>query len=120
MNYRQLYFIEGKLLGEAPRGQIMRHAVFMEPSSDLYICPHCGDTWARLPCLRADGTSTSWQSFHRPCRKCLGRQQFLSEWPGSVWRSWDAEFLAALPPPVLQWELLRHIESWDRFPEGYQ
>lgn len=121
MNYRQLFFIEGRLLGEATRGPIMRHATFMEPSSDLYFCSLCGDVYARLPCLRPDGTQTPWQAYRCMCRKCgTTRQRFLSEWPGSVWREWDDEFLAALPVPVLQWELMRHIESWERIPNGYK
>jgi len=121
MNYRQLFFIEGRLLAEAPRSRIMRHATFMEPTSDLYFCGLCGEVYAKFPCLRPDGSSTPWQSYRCVCRKCgATRQRWLSEWPGSVWRSWDKEFLAALPVPVLQWELLRHIESHERVPNGYQ
>lgn len=121
MNYRQLFFIEGRLLGEVSRGPIMRHATFMEPTSDLYFCSLCGEAYAKFPCLRPDGSSTQWRSYGRMCRKCgAAKQRWLSEWPGSIWRSWDKEFIAALPVPVLQWELERHIESWERIPKGYQ
>jgi len=120
MSYRQLFFIEGKLLGEAQRGRTMHHATLMEPTSDLYFCSHCGEVFAKFPCLRPDGSSTPWQSYRTMCRKCGPRQSFLTEWPGSVWRGWDHEFLAALPVSVLQWELERHLDSWERIPNGYK
>lgn len=121
MSYKQLFFIEGRLLGEVERGSIMRHATFMEPTSDLYFCGLCGEVYAKFPCLRPDGSSTQWQSYRCICRKCgATKQRWLSEWPGSIWHSWDKEFIAALPVPVLQWELERHIESWERIPNGYQ
>lgn len=120
MSYRQLFFIEGRLLGEAPRGLKFVRAELAEPTSDLYFCTLCGEVFAKFPCLRADGSSTPWQSYRTFCRKCAAKQRYLSEWPGSVWRSWDNEFIAALPVPVLQWELERHIESIERIPNGYQ
>jgi hypothetical protein len=121
MPFRQLFFIEGKLLGETQRAKVFVHSDLTEPTSDLYFCGLCGDVYARLPCLRADGSSTPWQSYRCLCRKCgESKQRFISEWPGSIWRSWDREFLEALPPEVLAWELLRHLDSWQRFPEGYQ
>lgn len=120
MSYRQLFFIEGKLLGEAPRQAEFREKTILEPSSDLYFCGRCGEVFARCPVLRTDGSSTWWQSYRCVCRKCASKQHYLSEWPGSIWRSWDHAFLAALPVPVLQWELQRHIDSWERIPDGYK
>ena len=118
--YKQLFFIEGKLFGEASRGTTMRHASFIEPSSDLYFCSACGEVFAKFPCLRPDGSQTTWQSHRCMCRKCGPQhQQFFSQFPGSIWRSWDKDFLAALPVSVLQWELNRHLDSIERFPNGY-
>lgn len=120
MAYRQLFFIEGKLLGEAPRKAILRQGTIMEPTSDLYFCRVCGGTYAKLPCLRPDGQTTPWQSHRGTCRMCASFSQFFSDFPGSIWRSWDEPFLEALPVAVLQWELSCHLDNIERFPNGYQ
>ena len=121
MSFRQLFFIENKLLGEAPRGLTRWADTYAEPTSDLYFCLHCGDVFARLPVLRADGSTTKWQSYRGVCRSCgVKHGTPYSSFPGSIWRCWDAAFLAALPVPVLQWEFLRHIDNLERNPNGYQ
>ena len=121
MPLRQLFFIESRLLGEAPRGKVFWHEQLAEPPSDLFYCPICGEVWAKFPILRDDGSCCKWQSYSRMCRKCGPKhQRFLSDWPGSVTRTWDREYMQALPVPVLVWELERHIESWERIPHGYK
>ena len=113
--FRQLFIIENRLLGEAPRSASIRFAELVEPLSYLWFCQHCGETYARTPVYRKDGTLTPWQSHRATCRKCSSRQRFFSEFPGSIWLSWDSEFLAALPPAVLAWELERAAVSFETF-----
>lgn len=121
MEFKQLFFIEGRLLGEAIRGLKPVHGELHPPTSDLYFCQHCGEVYARCPVIKDDGSTTTWQSYRATCRKCApAKQRWLSDWPGSIWREWDKDFCNALPPAVLQWELERHIESWERIPQGYQ
>ena len=118
---KQLYFIEGRLLGESPRKAIFVHSTLQEPTSDLYFCGRCGKVYATLPVIRADGSSTPWQSYRHICRQCgVSHQRFLGDWPGSIWRSWDHDFLATLPVSVLQWELERHLDAYERIPNGYK
>lgn len=118
--FRQLYFLEGRLVAESPRGLVPCHEVLAEPTSDLYFCHICGDVFARFPILRADGSSTTWQSYRSMCRRCgPAHQRYLSEHPGSVWRTWDKPFLEALPVAVLQWELERHLDSLERFQHAF-
>lgn len=121
MLYRQLFFIESRLLGEAPRGYDRIFGEWQEPLSLLFFCSRCGDVYAKCPCIRADGSTTKWQSHSGICRKCgTKHQSYLSEWPGSIFRPWHSEYTAALPVAVLQWELERHLDSFERFPNGYQ
>lgn len=114
MKFRQLYFLEGKLLAESLRGLL---PLGFEPTSDLYFCGFCGDVFAKCPCLREDGSETPWQSYRTTCRRCQAKSDFPPDivCPGSIWRSWDSPFNAALPMPVLAWELERHIECYTRY-----
>lgn len=118
MQYRQQFFIENRFLGEAVTTQRAR-TPGTEPASELWYCSACGDIYARCPMLRPDGSQMRWIAHCHLCRKCAPRQRYFSEMPGSVWKSWDAEYLDTLPPAVLQWELLRHIDSYERT-GGYQ
>ena len=85
--------------------------------SALFFCRHCGEVFAKCPIITPEGRVMPWQSFARCCEKC--RPPGLSEWPGSLWLSWDEEFCEALPMPVLQQELQRHLDCWERNPNGY-
>lgn len=114
MQFRQLFIIEGKVLGDTLRSLTRVHEQLTEPLSLLFYCKFCGEVYAKCPVMRADGSTTQWQSFRCCCRKCAARSSLLSDWPGCVWLSWDRDYLAALPEPVLQWELLRHIDSYER------
>ena len=112
MHYRQAFFIEGKLLGFAQRGMVLRAGMLHEPSSDLYFCRLCGEVFAQFPCTTSNGSLTEWQSYAGICKRCgkLTGIRHARRWPGSIWRSWDQEFLAALPPAVLHREFQLHLE----------
>ena len=113
MPFRQLFFIEGKLLGEASRPGFFRLAELAEPLSGLWFCQHCGEVFAKAPVLRPDGTLTPWQSYRAICRKCAFRSIYQSEVPGSIWLSWDDAFLSALPPSIITWEFNRHLDKFE-------
>lgn len=121
MLFRQLFFIESRLVAEVPRSYDRVFNEWHEPLSLLFFCSRCGDVYAKCPCLRADSSTTRWRSQSGICRKCgLKHQAYLSEWPGSVYVPSLPEYTAALPVAVLQWELERHLDSFERFPNGYQ
>jgi len=114
MKYRQLYFLEHRLIAEAPRNLVRVHETLAPPTSDLYFCPHCGEVWARLPVLNDKGATTKWQSFRHTCRKCAEAHVETFVVAGSIWRSWDLEFNLCLPASVLSWELERHLDHFER------
>lgn len=108
MKYTQFFFVEDRLLAQAPREGFFSQGQLWEPSSDLYMCPVCGEVHARLPVSRPDGSTTHWMAWARVCRRCVGKSQWESEPGGSLWRSWDREFLEALPPEILLREFQLH------------
>lgn len=111
---RQLFFIEGRLLGEAERAPLLIHAEVQSPNSDLYFCTHCGDVFARFPVTHASGKLSPWQSYRSICRKCHSRSTAMYNVPGSIWRSWDTPFTDSLPQAILSWELDRHLDHLER------
>ena len=112
---RQLFFLDGKLLGEAPRTLLNIHGEAQEPTSDLYFCQRCGVIYANLPVLHPNGRNTSYQSHRGLCHRCTGGHIGFHLTPGSLWREWDTPFLQALPLAVLQRELLLHLDHLERY-----
>ena len=116
MPFRQLFFVEGQLLGSALRAPVLVHTELVPPASGLWFCQHCGEVYAKAPVVdESTGHPTPWQSYRGLCRKCAALSPFASEIPGSIWLSWDRDFLAALPPDVLTWEFLRHLDRVESF-----
>jgi hypothetical protein len=98
----QHFIIEGRYLGSAERQFSLTRGA--NPLSEAFLCWSCGECFAKCP---IDGRP--W-NFHRmTCRKCK-KMDGLSICPGSLWMSWDHEFTAALPLPVLQWEFERELD----------
>ena len=115
MTYRQLFFIENRLVGEALREPKLIHATLQPPMSYLFFCGYCGEVFARCPVIGVGGNISPWQSIRCCCRACSSKARFQSEWPGCITLSWDHDFTNALPMPVLAWELERHLDHYERF-----
>jgi hypothetical protein len=112
---RQLFIIEGNFLAECPRLPIFVHAEVQAPASYLWYCELCGEVYARAPVLHDNGRMERWTSWGGVCRSCsTPASGSLIRIPGSLWLSWDEDFLAALPEPVVAWELQRHVDSLER------
>lgn len=111
MNYRQLFFIEGRLLGEASRGLVHVHETLQAPMSTLHFCGTCGEVFAKCPVIKADGSPFPWQSYRMVCRKCLPANGCV---PGSLWLSFDQAYTDAFPLQLLNHELLYHLDHYER------
>ena len=108
----QLFFIEGKLLGEAPRLLIRTDRdVWGAPLSRLFFCARCGEVFARCPVLKDDGEHSLWSPVYALCRRCAPLGNLI---PGSIW-FYEEPFVAAFPDAVLRWELERHLDYHERF-----
>jgi len=96
--YTKDFFIEGRYYGSARLLPRYVKAELCAPPSQWFLCPVCGELWARFS---VPGPRATWEPIIRCCRKDGG---------GSIWRPWDAEYTEALPAPVLQWELERELD----------
>lgn len=103
---QQHFLIEGKYLGSVERGfDLTRGAL---PYGVAYFCSECAELWAKFP---VEGRFT--QVYSTLCRKHhTDYPQF--HLPGSIWLSWEKELMAALPAPVLLWELQRELDMFER------
>jgi hypothetical protein len=110
MTSRQLFFLRGKLLGDAPREAVIRMGQLQLPLSYLFVCGVSGEVFARCPVVTSSGAVRPWQ-----VQTMLDIRQGPSHsWiPGSIWTSWDTDFIAAFPDAVLQWELERHLDYYE-------
>lgn len=105
---RQLFFLNGHFIGEAPRTLVhYKDNVWGEPASLLFMCGTCGEVYAEAPVMLPGGKTTPWQAIRGCCEKCSGELLHL---PGSLWLSWDAEFQKALPYSLLEREFRIHLK----------
>lgn len=72
------------------------------PASRAFCCPTCGEVWARQEIYPSD----HWMFFTNPCPNCSGG--IITMRSGSVWQSWDREYLSRLPKYVLMREVLNN------------
>jgi hypothetical protein len=103
--FTQHFIIEGRYLGQVERKFDLTSG--MPPLSILLYCEYCGEVWAKFP---VEGQP--FLAYRRLCRKCPTPHR--SHLPGSVILSWDKELTAALPFPVLLWEMQRELDYIDK------
>lgn len=95
---KQHFFISDKFLGSAERLPEFVHAELQVPASYVFLCPRCGDAWAKAAVEYKD--SWKWVPVMRYCRK---------HGDGRISMFWDADYMAALPFPVLLYEFIREL-----------
>ena len=98
----QHFFIEGQYLGAAERRMQFVHAQLSVPTSYWFLCPVCGDLWAKAV---VDSKNGNWQ----PAIHCCPKHGHAS-----IWRPWDAEYTEALPFQVLLWEVKQELKRYDK------
>lgn len=105
--FLQHFFVMGKYLGASPRNKVWVHAEQQSPRSLGFVCPVCGDAWAKAPVEPASGNGMAqWEVMMRPCPK---HQQSRYDVPGSITLSWDPDFNDSFPPDVIRWEFQQHL-----------
>lgn len=105
--YTQSFFIGGRYLGETKRKVQFYHEEKGPPLSVCWVCRICGEVYAKAPVVDLLGKESEYNVVRRLCPR--HPTQNMWEVAGSLWMSWDQEFLDALPVPVLQYEMERHI-----------
>ena len=98
--YEQLWEIEGEVYPITPLLPAIVHNEVQPPYQYAYLCPRCGNVWAR----RGVFPETQWMALHRTCRRCPSTDRFTR--PGTIIQIWDRQFIAQLPRALLERELL--------------
>lgn len=81
--YTQSITVEGVDYGCTQRGGVSRGEYFIQPTSFLFLCPDCGEIWAKsLLTETITGKYCRFQALHYPCRKCSPKGYYLI--PGSI------------------------------------
>lgn len=101
--------VNGKLLGSNEIGLFRVHAEFHPPCCFAFMCPVCGEIWARSIVTDESGNVQRWMAFHIPCEQhhCDGQKP-----SGSIFMSWEPEFIEALPLPALIREFKLHLKEY--------
>lgn len=103
--YLQHFWIHGKHYGTAQRTTVPCHETKTHPDSKSYFCPVCGEIWAQCPIEdSATGLFRPYVVTTVPCSK----HHKVSQWlvvAGTLYQSWDKEFVCAMPEAVLKREL---------------
>jgi hypothetical protein len=115
--YEQHFYVEGTFLGSVVRPAMIVHAERQPPYSYVYLCPDCGEVWARCPVKRTDydpPRESKWQVQGGYCRQHPGPSPFTVA--GSLLLSWEPEYsnLLLSCPDVVKWEFERHMEFIER------
>lgn len=112
--YEQSIHVEGRFLGSFIRPATIVHAERQPPYSYVYVCPECGDLWARCPVSDTDGNMSKFQVQGGYCRKHPGPSPFTVA--GSLLLSWEPEYSSLLLscPDMVLWEFNRHMEFFER------
>lgn len=97
--------VEGKFYPSVSMDAIHKHGGYHAPSGAVYVCPKCGNSWARFHVMH---TVTKEVSRYMPwamlCSSCKGETSYAN-YAGTVMRSWDVEFSSSLSPELLRREL---------------
>ena len=102
----QHFIILGQYFGACERPWIHVHESFEPPRSYAYLCPECGDVWAK-----AAIEHQTFLALHRACPK--HRPRSGEQVSGSLWLEWDHPFTNCLPPAVLRREFDLHINAME-------
>lgn len=73
--------------------------------SDLHFCEVCGRVYGQV-----EVEGKAWTSWKGVCDRCPSPHTFPV--PGSLWKSWDHDYLASLPLAVLVREFELHYKHF--------
>ena len=119
------FFVGTRLIASIPQGLVpVAGSTLRAPRSCSYVCPVCGDLWARSP-IERDWKSASqpypdlWNILSHPCRKHT--DPFGSRVPGSlILDPSNKEFAGCLTGDLLRYEFEVHLLWAERLAKNYQ
>lgn len=113
MNYTQKFMVEGMFLGETERGKHFNKGELQAPYSEVFVCGGCGDTYAKCPVTDRAGKLQPFMIRGGTCGSCVPWYKRGNP-PGSIWQSWDEEFIKAFPPELIDREFHLMLDWIDK------
>ena len=97
---QEVFLTKGRnaYLGSMQRSFIQVHGTKALPMSFAYICPCCGEVWAR-----AFIANRPWQVLSRSCLEC--NKGWNGGEPGSLSLLWDGDYNQSFTPDMIAYEL---------------
>jgi hypothetical protein len=111
VNYTRHFIIEGKYLGASPCREVALHGTMAPPDSFAYLCPACGEVWAKAPVTATGEATTRFVPLSRACRKHFGHSLAA---PGSVSVVWEHGFDESFTDEVVRWEFQRQMDYYNK------
>jgi hypothetical protein len=90
---KQHYIIEGEYLGSGLRQPFSTVGTSLTVYSYAFFCKKCGRIWASCP---IDKPGIEWHVVNTPCPR-----DTREAWGGSIFLTYDKEFIEPMPPAVL-------------------
>lgn len=115
--WKQIFFLEGKMVGTVERSPIFSGSSPVQPLGTAFFCPLCARLWLLAP-IKGSATRCfhSICGLHRPGDRVgiwsLGAVSG-GDIPGALWIGNDHEWNRALPKALLQRELLLTIKHYE-------
>jgi len=104
---KQILFINGKLIEQREIKGFFSRGEYWPGLSRVWVCPKCGDAWAKAVVL-ADEKVRPFQVYSHPCEQCDALTYM--DPPGSIYLSYDKDFLETLGEAALRREFLLHAD----------
>lgn len=101
----------GKPLGAGEIEGDFVHGQLREPYGQLWVCPQCGDLWAK-----ATIQGRPYEVWAKSCG-CTPPTHYYA-FPGSMILEWDHKLMQAMPRDMLLREVIIHCDNWKRFNNG--
>ena len=109
--YLQHFIVRGKHLGVAVRDRIWVFAEQQAPRSLVFVCPVCGESWAKCP-VEADPQGVATVQWEALLRCCPLHSRSRYDMPGTLTIDWDQDFNASFPEGVVRWEFQQHLAMY--------
>jgi len=99
--------IEETPMGTGMSPSVLVHSQIWAPVNRAFFCPKCGRIWAKV-----DADADRWIAHHVPCDLELVDNYYIV--PGSIWLSFEPEYLKSLSHEVLVREFELHVAHYER------
>jgi len=112
--FTQHFVIEGRYYGSCLRRRLPNEGNLVNPTSYTYVCPECGDVWAK-----AFMEGRRYCIINKRCRLHPHEgYDSIYDIAGSLLfphiAAYEKAYNEGLPVEVMRWEVERHLDWWEK------